>query len=310
MSVLVPPKMIRCLGRYPRLRNLAKADPDLACWNWALAGLTDPCAPITNLYTYVNGYDDPFENDANQVLALAAVGYPNLTVGLQTELTNLKQAWAPYSALPHNAAKAQQIETLSKRMASIVTRIYGLPISPVSTGLEICMHFEATLQRRAVETAPDFAERLQGVGIGFEHWWLRFKEATTVETFPNMPNIQMYQGEQAHGHRAIWRAHIAELQQEHLNKLNLIIQAIKGAPPFAHRPGPRPWQADAVAPRCTWCETQFTLFTRRHHCRSCGLVFCSQCAFRTEMVANPSVATGIAPAAVARVCDTCYTGNQ
>jgi len=37
------------------------------------------------------------------------------------------------------------------------------------------------------------------------------------------------------------------------------------------------WQLDDSATRCGGCDGEFNLFRRRHHCRCCGLVFCSSC---------------------------------
>lgn len=38
----------------------------------------------------------------------------------------------------------------------------------------------------------------------------------------------------------------------------------------------RHWTPDAESPSCSACPTQFSLFERKHHCRRCGLIFCSQ----------------------------------
>ncbi|SPQ93712.1 unnamed protein product (mitochondrion) [Plasmodiophora brassicae] len=58
-----------------------------------------------------------------------------------------------------------------------------------------------------------------------------------------------------------------------------------------------PWKllpADQVA--CALCSAPFTLFTRRHHCRACGLVVCAACSRGRRPVAAD---------ASARVCDKC-----
>src|SRR3990167_5063522 len=48
--------------------------------------------------------------------------------------------------------------------------------------------------------------------------------------------------------------------------------------PAKKSPSPRPqWQRDEDADACSRCGKRFTLLTRRHHCRHCGLVFCSAC---------------------------------
>jgi hypothetical protein len=45
------------------------------------------------------------------------------------------------------------------------------------------------------------------------------------------------------------------------------------------------WMPDVLCKHCYACESQFTMFRRRHHCRLCGQVFCSRCSsFFVEIV--------------------------
>uniref|UniRef100_S4RR47 FYVE-type domain-containing protein n=1 Tax=Petromyzon marinus TaxID=7757 RepID=S4RR47_PETMA len=37
------------------------------------------------------------------------------------------------------------------------------------------------------------------------------------------------------------------------------------------------WQPDHNTKKCTSCKMEFGILTRKHHCRSCGLIFCSNC---------------------------------
>lgn len=37
------------------------------------------------------------------------------------------------------------------------------------------------------------------------------------------------------------------------------------------------WMPDSVSKECYECCEKFTTFRRRHHCRVCGQIFCSQC---------------------------------
>jgi len=37
------------------------------------------------------------------------------------------------------------------------------------------------------------------------------------------------------------------------------------------------WMRDSNTKTCLNCEAPFTTFRRRHHCRYCGLIFCSKC---------------------------------
>eukprot|EP01051_Picozoa_sp_SAG22_P010231 SAG22_NODE_907_length_6555_cov_19.560099_4_plen_137_part_00 len=41
------------------------------------------------------------------------------------------------------------------------------------------------------------------------------------------------------------------------------------------------WQSDETTANCRCCETKFSLFNRRHHCRVCGLIYCSDCLLRS-----------------------------
>jgi hypothetical protein len=38
------------------------------------------------------------------------------------------------------------------------------------------------------------------------------------------------------------------------------------------------WMPDRLCKQCYACDTQFTVFRRRHHCRICGQVFCNTCS--------------------------------
>ena len=41
------------------------------------------------------------------------------------------------------------------------------------------------------------------------------------------------------------------------------------------------WKLDSSAHNCSGCDTSFTLWVRKHHCRLCGLIFCSSCLAKT-----------------------------
>ena len=66
----------------------------------------------------------------------------------------------------------------------------------------------------------------------------------------------------------------------------------------AHLPSAAAWVLDRDATRCmsASCGAPFTLTRRRHHCRTCGEVFCSRCA--------PRPALGLAK----RICGPCSSG--
>jgi hypothetical protein len=46
------------------------------------------------------------------------------------------------------------------------------------------------------------------------------------------------------------------------------------------------WERDESTGRCGRCKASFNVLRRRHHCRSCGLLFCSPCSDRTFELEN------------------------
>lgn len=62
------------------------------------------------------------------------------------------------------------------------------------------------------------------------------------------------------------------------------------------------WEEDERHPNCSKCHKAFSVTTRKHHCRSCGGVFCSECSrFRGRVPAR-----GITDPV--RLCQDCYNG--
>ncbi|CAB3364855.1 Hypothetical predicted protein [Cloeon dipterum] len=57
------------------------------------------------------------------------------------------------------------------------------------------------------------------------------------------------------------------------------------------------WAKDSEAVECFACHTAFNLTKRKHHCRSCGEIFCNDCS--DNQMPLPSSAKPV------RVCDEC-----
>lgn len=66
------------------------------------------------------------------------------------------------------------------------------------------------------------------------------------------------------------------------------------------------WMPDNSCRVCYECDTQFTLFNRRHHCRICGRIFCAKCT--ANSVPLCTVDTNIAwdDWEKVRVCNYCF----
>ena len=63
---------------------------------------------------------------------------------------------------------------------------------------------------------------------------------------------------------------------------------------------PPAWIPDQKAPRCMSCNTPFTAFRRRHHCRNCGGVFCGVCSNTSAPLPKYGLTKAV------RVCRACY----
>ncbi|XP_031274181.1 1-phosphatidylinositol-3-phosphate 5-kinase FAB1B [Pistacia vera] len=65
------------------------------------------------------------------------------------------------------------------------------------------------------------------------------------------------------------------------------------------------WMPDQSCRVCYECDSQFTLFNRRHHCRLCGRIFCGQCT--ANSVPAPSVESNSSREEwEIRVCNYCF----
>ncbi|XP_055524679.1 RUN and FYVE domain-containing protein 2 isoform X1 [Wyeomyia smithii] len=60
------------------------------------------------------------------------------------------------------------------------------------------------------------------------------------------------------------------------------------------------WTPDRVVSNCKGCEKEFSITRRKHHCRHCGNIFCSNCSEHVAVI--PGEANG----KPVRVCDSCW----
>ena len=63
------------------------------------------------------------------------------------------------------------------------------------------------------------------------------------------------------------------------------------------------WVFDLDIENCMICYVRFNIFNRRHHCRACGDIICSQCASVHVRIAK------IGSRTLQRVCLRCYQGQ-
>ncbi|XP_007903426.1 lateral signaling target protein 2 homolog isoform X2 [Callorhinchus milii] len=63
---------------------------------------------------------------------------------------------------------------------------------------------------------------------------------------------------------------------------------------------PPDWVPDDVCSYCTACKAPFTVIRRKHHCRSCGKIFCSRCSSHSAPLPRYGQMKAV------RVCTHCY----
>ncbi|CAM4663534.1 lateral signaling target protein 2 homolog isoform X2 [Lepidochelys kempii] len=63
---------------------------------------------------------------------------------------------------------------------------------------------------------------------------------------------------------------------------------------------PPEWVPDEVCSYCTACKAPFTVIRRKHHCRSCGKIFCSRCSSHSAPLPRYGQMKPV------RVCTHCY----
>lgn len=64
------------------------------------------------------------------------------------------------------------------------------------------------------------------------------------------------------------------------------------------------WINDDLVSNCTECTAKFSVFIRKHHCRKCGQIFCSECSKYTGKL--DSDAKFNLSGFICRLCKSCY----
>lgn len=66
------------------------------------------------------------------------------------------------------------------------------------------------------------------------------------------------------------------------------------------------WMPDQSCRVCYECDSQFTLFNRRHHCRLCGRIFCARCTSNRVPTIPNELNTSVEDWDKIRVCNYCF----
>ncbi|KAI8970115.1 hypothetical protein BDF20DRAFT_979803 [Mycotypha africana] len=79
------------------------------------------------------------------------------------------------------------------------------------------------------------------------------------------------------------------------NSLNRLLNRLRGGRKSFDNTNKEFWMPDEQCKECNDCRLPFNLFRRRHHCRTCGRIFCSKCLSNSIQTNQPL-----------RVCNDCY----
>jgi len=151
---------------------------------------------------------------------------------------------------------------------------------------------------------------------GFQHFQLTsHKEGNIHFADPNDRRLKVATGQHAlftadqkhptsRGYEFLWEQMKKLLQENELTFGILAGPAAREAVPRV-----RIWQKDSEVRTCQSCDTEFGVFTRKHHCRQCGGIFCDKCSNYKAVLDDPLTDTG-APGkrAKVRICIGCYAG--
>lgn len=68
------------------------------------------------------------------------------------------------------------------------------------------------------------------------------------------------------------------------------------------------WIPDDRIHKCTMCGSDFSIINRKHHCRSCGKIFCSNCCFQYQSLPSylPKTHVRFCDGLLHKVCQQCY----
>ena len=108
------------------------------------------------------------------------------------------------------------------------------------------------------------------------------------------------------GYQYLWTRMLRLLMEKHL-----LFGALSEPPPLAPMLIYR-WQKDSEVHTCQKCRTEFGFFTRRHHCRVCGGIFCDHCTRHRKTLDRPLTERGQSEeygVRDCRVCDNCKDKN-
>ncbi|ETM36927.1 hypothetical protein L914_16473 [Phytophthora nicotianae] len=194
-------------------------------------------------------------------------------------------------------------ETLGIHPAALVVAINGKSMRGVSLQrvLSTIRRALCANENRSDGTAievPDLGDHIEIDLAQREHEMNVDRNPFALTQFPSpqghhLPGVKQFRDDQAEDQRQ------EPMQIQEQNSPTLGRQRSRS---FKHF-----WMSDRSSKACYECEQLFTFFRRRHHCRSCGQIFCANCCARLpQSFGGNKVDESIERLRKQLVCHTCH----
>ena len=190
--------------------------------------------------------------------------------------------------------------TVTDGIVKLAIEANGLAWSVGVTPYQLCMYYDDGLDGSGYLRAPNYT-----------HWWLKIDGGGAaghndgIEAFPGSTVITIRRPEYSVNH--VYRIYLAGLHPSHVQRIDATLHHVVRGAHNAHGPGHGPWAPDNSRNTCSICGDAFTLFNRRHHCRCCGQLVCSDCSPNARpgvaRVHHPNNNDGNGPQRVCLYCE-------
>lgn len=177
---------------------------DLACWNWALGGLSKQMVWPEYIYGYISGVDDE--------KALKNVEPSKGGDWLKQNIKRLDDIREDYNKALGEDLPGKVIPVFSGRIAAVAADANKLQRTQKKTSYRLCMYSDPVSD---TVTVPNFT-----------HWWLDIEEIC-IELFPGMKHIQIYRGHQPINGHPVWGTYLHGLHDQHVRHIRAIISKYK-----------------------------------------------------------------------------------
>ncbi|KAG0715652.1 FYVE and coiled-coil domain-containing protein 1 [Chionoecetes opilio] len=200
------------------------------------------------------------------------------------------------AAVKENQEKTEALSTSALQISEQEARISHLE-QQVAADKEVWLHEQERLSAMVDQLQEDGKEKnIQCANIADQLQQAEAKVKMTQNILTDTQSEQKTNHEissQLSSDNEQLREKVLQLlrQKDALWQANMRLEAAAG--------GSCTWMENSSAHKCLGCAVSFSLTRRRHHCRSCGRIFCTGCS--DNWIMTPASSRRV------RVCDDCFS---